>query len=188
MAMPVPVIPLPAAPGGDVHLLNPPGSPVSLADVGNAPLYTHRVVASRDQHRVAGGPTESSVGDAVLYEKHVAEAHNPAGGVPAWAQNLINVIHDMRVDQLKLINSGLGEGRGTQFEVVPFRGLQGTLDDPTVAPHNLPPLHHIDAIKALNGNQLTAYCLGYGIPVPNQLRRRKEAVARRIGYRGDERF
>ncbi|KAJ7802698.1 hypothetical protein B0H14DRAFT_3154889 [Mycena olivaceomarginata] len=87
-----------------------------------------------------------------------------AGGVPAWAQNLINVIHDMRIDQLKLINSGLGEGRGTQFEVVPFRGLQGTLDDPTVAPHNLPPLHHIDAIKALNGNQLTAYCLGYGIP------------------------
>ncbi|KAJ7907503.1 hypothetical protein B0H13DRAFT_1879548 [Mycena leptocephala] len=99
----------------------------------------NEMVASRDQHRVgglfhSGGPTVSSVGDAVLYEKRVAEAHNPAGGVPAWAQNFINVIHDMRVDQLKLINSGLGEGRGTQFEVVPFRGPQGTLDDPTVAP------------------------------------------------------
>ncbi|KAJ7798347.1 hypothetical protein B0H14DRAFT_3545085 [Mycena olivaceomarginata] len=35
MAMPVPVIPLPAAPGGGVRLPNPPGNPVSLADVGN---------------------------------------------------------------------------------------------------------------------------------------------------------
>ncbi|KAJ7116077.1 hypothetical protein C8R44DRAFT_880451 [Mycena epipterygia] len=148
-----------------------------------------------------GGPTEDNVGHDVIYERAVAEAHNPIAVAPAWAQGLIasvaaltTTVNDMRVDQLKLANSSLGDGRGFPLNIIPFKVVlpgqpgQPALQDPTLAPHNLPPLLNIDDIGTLLVPELAAYGVGYGIVLPRHIRQRKEAVARAIGYRGDEPF
>ncbi|KAJ7267438.1 hypothetical protein C8J57DRAFT_365930 [Mycena rebaudengoi] len=213
MAMPNPIA-LPAAPGGNVQLPPAPGNPPTITDVGRARLYSRRLVVSRDAHRQGGlqpgGPSETDVGAAVLYERSIVEASNPAALVPAWAQGFIAtintmsaIVNDMRVDQLKVQNSMLGDGRGFPYKTIPFKVVaaapaavpvppapQVTLQDPTQAPHNLPPLHNLDDIKALVGPDITSYLTGYGVPAPfpHAVKKRQKLLARILGYIGDEKF
>ncbi|KAJ6557275.1 hypothetical protein DFH09DRAFT_1487777 [Mycena vulgaris] len=135
----------------------------------------------------------------------VAEASNPAAVAPLWAQDILNAIatlhtavatvhatvNDIRVDQLKLENFSLGDGRKFSFKILPFKNDppgKPALQDPTLTPHNLPALRNLDDIKALNVAELAAYGAGYGIQLPHRIRQRQAAVARAIGYRGDEVF
>ncbi|KAH8985408.1 hypothetical protein EDB92DRAFT_2116774 [Lactarius akahatsu] len=101
----------------------------TLDDHYESVIYEHSVVA---QAAAAAAP-EAMVSPAVLSEIH--QLHNKIHQVQV---NLQNTRAEILPDLKRLMNQSRGEGNIVPFEVVPF--TNGT--DPTLPPHNLPPLHH----------------------------------------------
>ncbi|KAH9046512.1 hypothetical protein EDB84DRAFT_1466077, partial [Lactarius hengduanensis] len=129
---------------------------------------------------------------SAIYEHSViaqaAAATAPQAVAPPWAQQFrldlqndltthlrqvrIDIRQDMRSEMRSqilthlrryLMNQGRGTGTIVPLEIVPF--VNG--DDPTVPPHNLPPLHSVEDIEALNEDDLIIYLTQYGVhPLP----------------------
>ncbi|KAH9013697.1 hypothetical protein EDB85DRAFT_2032379 [Lactarius pseudohatsudake] len=178
---PLPVV-LPAPPNDPrVQLPHAPLSPPTRDDVLQAVKYHRLVDASM---RVVQGPncTQDDRYNAVIYEHSiVAQAAAAAAPEAVVHPAILNEIHQLHneiqqfhvdlqntraeilPDVKRLINQSRGLGNVVPFEVVPF--TDGT--DPTLPPHNLPPLYTVNVIDNLSEQSLTTYLTHYGIvPLP----------------------
>ncbi|KAH8982565.1 hypothetical protein EDB86DRAFT_2970285, partial [Lactarius hatsudake] len=169
---PPPVV-LPAPPNDPrVQLPPAPSSPPTQQDVLLAVKYRQTVDASM---LAVPGPncTQNDRYNSIIYE-HSIVAQAAAAAPEAMVHQLHNEIQQFHVDLQntraeilpdvkRLINRSRGHGNVVPFEVVPF--TDGT--DPTLPPHNLPPLHTVNVIDNLSEQSLTAYLTHYGIvPLP----------------------
>ncbi|KAH9013232.1 hypothetical protein EDB85DRAFT_2034448 [Lactarius pseudohatsudake] len=156
-----------------------PEANCTLDDRYESVIYEHCVVA---QAAAVAAP-EAMVPPAVLNQIH--QLHNEIHQVQV---NLQNTRAEILPDLKRLMNQSRGEGNIVPFEVVPF--TDGT--DPTLPPHNLPPLHTVNVINNLSEQFLTTYLTHYGVvPLPiggssvatNCLQLQKERLKQLVGAR-----
>ncbi|KAH9172503.1 hypothetical protein EDB89DRAFT_906722 [Lactarius sanguifluus] len=136
-------------------MLAVPGPNCTQNDRYNSIIYEHSIVA---QAAAAAATPEAMVHPAILNEIH--QLHNE---IQQFHVDLQNTRAEILPDVKRLINQSRGHGNVVPFEVVPF--TDGT--DPTLPPHNLPPLHTVNVIDNLSEQSLTTYLTHYGIvPLP----------------------
>ncbi|KAI9447209.1 hypothetical protein BJY52DRAFT_366245 [Lactarius psammicola] len=174
-----PPVPLPEQPNDPtVHLPSAPVFPPTESDVIRAVAYRQNVDASFRTRPIDMRCTHKDQYNSILYEHNVitqaAAVANPQAMTPPWLQgttiqqlcaNIQNDIRQEFVPDLKrLMNHNRGNGNVVPFEVIPF--TDGS--DPTLPPHNLPPLHSINVIRNLDEQTLATYLTHYGVvPLPS---------------------
>ncbi|KAM6497600.1 hypothetical protein JOM56_005548 [Amanita muscaria] len=184
-----PNVPMPAAPNfpptvdniiaamryrEDVHMsfAHQPDEACTLDDLSNSGIYEHSILA---QAAAVAGPQAAA---PPWFQGAVQQLRND---IQNDIQQLRNDVQQLRND---VMNQGRGDGNIVRFEIIPFANG----NDPTLQPHNLPPLYSVDTIQQLDGATLSAYLTGYGIdPLPaagnpdatNRLR--KETLKRLVG-------
>ncbi|KAH9004633.1 hypothetical protein EDB86DRAFT_3072122 [Lactarius hatsudake] len=165
-----------------------PTSPPTVGDVLGAIRYRQDVDVRR--HPDLGCDLNDRY-NAVIYEHTViaqaAAATGPQAVAPPWVHQLrLDIRNDIRQDMRseilthlrRLINQGRGTGNVVPLEIVPF--VNG--DDPTLPPHNLPPLYSIGVIEGLNEQDLATYLTHYDVvPIPAGAAAGREALKRLIG-------
>lgn len=107
--------------------------------------------------------------DVNLNSGHV----DPQTAVPPWAHAAFQQFHKGVVGDLRAglvaplqqsTNGRRHEGYVVKFEIVFFENG----DNPTQAPHHLPPLHNVDDINNIQPPHLVRYLHGYGVdPLPS---------------------
>ncbi|KAI9451793.1 hypothetical protein BJY52DRAFT_1295830 [Lactarius psammicola] len=181
---PPPPIALPAPPDDDTLIL--PAAPVfppTRNDVHEAVRYRKDVEISITNRFPIIQCSPDDHYNAVLYEFNTvraaaaaadpqAAAADPQAAPPPWFQNAAqqlrnDISRSVRIeivpDLKRQMNMGRGHGNIMPFEIVPF--IDGS--DPTLPPHNLPPLRSVVAIEGLTGQNLVRYLNGYGFnPLP----------------------
>ncbi|KAJ7056970.1 hypothetical protein C8F01DRAFT_1086646 [Mycena amicta] len=188
MAAPLPALVLPAG-----H----PGVP--LPAIPQNPPTLHNLAVAHDYTQLGKCPrykTGFIVTSCCVYNMLTSFCK---GARPAWFQvwdatqfqplrTAVNRIDrsvsriDANLAILKAQTSNARRGNGGQvpYFIVPFPNG----DDPTIAPHHLPPLHSVSDIDALSGPNRTKYLQGYSLPVVGSPAIRCRTIAQHIGYLG----
>ncbi|KAF8495738.1 hypothetical protein F5888DRAFT_1709685 [Russula emetica] len=171
--MPVQLPPQPAV----VNLPAQPQDPPILLDVVAAKSYQAAVdVAVASQAHNA--PTADDAARADVYKTNIVMAHSAEVAAPAWFQPAMTaILAPIRMTLAQTRNHELHDGTFTPFTIVPFN--DGSM--PTEAPHNLPPLVNVAAIRALTAPQTTAYTAGYGLGNIRAAPARRVAIGRAVG-------
>lgn len=169
-----PSITLPAQPNDpNLRLPAPPDFPLTLNDVLTAIKYCRNVDSSNAEHPPAVQRAYNNHHNTVLHEHGVAAqaaAAGPQGAIQQLQDAIQQLCADLRndiraeimPDLRRLMNQSRLDGTVVAFKVVPF--TDGS--DPTQPPNNLPPLHSVNAIENLNGHDVVAYLVGYGVVPP----------------------
>ncbi|KAH9004632.1 hypothetical protein EDB86DRAFT_1968250 [Lactarius hatsudake] len=189
-APPHPPVMLLAPPNDDNVPIPPqPTYPPTVSDVNGAIRYRQDVDTSIMHRHPDLGCDLNDRYNAVIYEHTViaqaAAATGPQAVAPPWVHQLrLDIRNDIRqilTHLRRLMNQGRGTGNVVPLEIVPF--VNG--DDPTLPPHNLPPLHSEEDIEALNEQELNIYLTRYGVhPLPggaDPLAARRQALKGSVG-------
>ncbi|KAF8889200.1 hypothetical protein CPB84DRAFT_1455075 [Gymnopilus junonius] len=165
-----------------VKLPAPPSQPPTVTDITNSLHYSQDLLVAHGRKKVK----DEEVFQAELYKNKLISSHE--GGEPAWFTAAMNRILDEQLAPIKAdirtlkddvhglkgelssvrriaaitYNMSAGTGDEAGFEIVPFPNGQ----DPTKAPHNLPPLKCAKDVKELstNGDRRDQYYRGYYPP------------------------
>ncbi|KAI9440475.1 hypothetical protein H4582DRAFT_2074261 [Lactarius indigo] len=159
-----------------------PRSPPSVDDVIEAIRYYQDVDMSISTILMLD---VASLTIIMLLSINTALLHKLAAATGPQANDIGQVWNDIRQDMMTIILPELrqswGRGHVVPLEVAPF--VNG--DDPTLPPHNLPPLHSVDDIDNLNEHDLVIYLTLYGTaPLPggtNPTAARKQALKVLVG-------
>ncbi|KAH8978069.1 hypothetical protein EDB92DRAFT_653866 [Lactarius akahatsu] len=168
-----------------------PTSPPTVGDVIGAIRYRQDVDVSISQRHPDLGCDLNDRYNGVIYEHTViaqaAAATGPQAVAPPWvAQLQIDIMNGtrqvLRTEILPELRRQTNHTRGTgnimPFAIIPFTNG----DDPTLPPHNLPPLYSIGVIEGLNEHDLATYLTHYDVvPIPAGAAAGREALKRLIG-------
>ncbi|KAJ7056960.1 hypothetical protein C8F01DRAFT_1152867 [Mycena amicta] len=180
-----------------------PQNPPTLIDVVNALNYNAQLLAAHkalinfdpEADRGPSSPTAVALAEGLMYQKAIMELVEGPSVMPAWFQawhtnkfqplvdrTLTNQFDTLRNDhevfRAQTLNDRYAPGYVAPFVVLPF--LNG--DDPTDAPHNLPPMHNAGDIEALTAAAITAYLTGYGLSTQGDPIVRTQRLEQHIGY------
>ncbi|KDQ21179.1 hypothetical protein BOTBODRAFT_168508 [Botryobasidium botryosum FD-172 SS1] len=164
-------------PPNDAAVPLPPLDPHQpLRNISNARNYVQRLRASKFilspqvSTELSSNANDEEIERAKIYKASLVQQQIPQDVAPAWAVALQESFRELR---------NVCTVTAYKYEIIPLPNG----DNPTHAPHNLPPLRSLQAIEDLVPQDLDAYLMAYEIPAQDNttLEARRARLAMAIG-------